>query len=50
MQPFVMARLSWWWAPRGGNIMDGQDQPAFEDFVGARSNALQRFGYLLTGD
>lgn len=30
--------------------MGGQDQPAFEDFVGARSNALQRFGYLLTGD
>lgn len=30
--------------------MGGQDQPTFEDFVGARSNALQRFGYLMTGD
>lgn len=30
--------------------MGGQDQPGFEEFVGARSNALQRFGYLLTGD
>ena len=30
--------------------MGGQDQPGFEEFVGARSNSLQRFGYLLTGD
>jgi len=30
--------------------MGGRDRPEFEDFVGARSDALQRFGYLLTGD
>jgi len=30
--------------------MGGQDRPGFEEFVGARGNALQRFGYLLTGD
>jgi RNA polymerase sigma-70 factor (sigma-E family) len=30
--------------------MGGSDRPEFEEFVGARSDALQRFGYLLTGD
>ena len=30
--------------------MGGRDRSSFEEFVGARSNALQRFGYLLTSD
>lgn len=30
--------------------MGGSDRPEFEEFVGARSDALQRFGYLITGD
>lgn len=30
--------------------MGGSDRPEFEEFVGARSDALQRFGYLLTSD
>ena len=30
--------------------MAGTERPDFEGFVGARGQALQRFGYLLTGD